>query len=88
MAFSVVRTNNVVGNKRMVAMQITADAATQTIETGLKVIEFHTVTPASCASNAFKTVINSNASGVQSMGVVAVTGVASGDLFFVVAYGR
>ena len=88
MAFTVTKYHTNMGNKRVVGMDITADAATQTIETGLKVVEYIAADRASCATAAFKIAINSNASGVQSMGVVAVTGVASGDRMFIVAYGR
>lgn len=88
MAFTVTKYKSVFGNKRVVGMDITADAATQTIESGLKVIEFISIGQGSAATAAFKVAINSNASGVQSMGVVAITGVASGDRLFVTCYGR
>ena len=87
MAFTVTRYKTVFGNNKAVGMDITADAATQTIETGLSRVEFISTSIGSMSSANFKTAINSNASGVQSFGVVAVTGVASGDRFFITAYG-
>jgi hypothetical protein len=87
MAFTVTRYKTVFGNKKAVGMDITADAATQTIETGLSRVEWVATTIGSMSSANFKTAINSNASGVQSFGVVAVTGVASGDRLFITAYG-
>ena len=87
MAFTVTKFPTVFGNKRAVGLKITADAATQTIETGLKVIEWYSLAPSSMNSANFKTAINSNASGVQSNGVFAVTGLTSGDLLYVTVYG-
>ena len=88
MAFTVTKFPTVFGNKRAVGMELTADAATQTIETGLKVIEWVNVSIGSCNSSNFKIAINSNASGVQSFGVLAVTGVTTGDEIFVTVFGR
>jgi len=88
MAFTVTRYKTNMGNKRAVGMKIVADAATQTIETGLKVIDYMSYGLASVTTANFKMAINSNASGVQSNGVLAVTGVASGDQFYVTVYGR
>jgi uncharacterized lipoprotein YddW (UPF0748 family) len=88
MAFTVTRYKQSVGAKRQVGMDITADAATQTIETGLKVIEWYTSGEASMNSSNIHMAINSNASGVQSNGVFSVTGCTSGDHFYVTCYGR
>jgi hypothetical protein len=88
MAYTVTRFKLNVGNKRTVGMKIVADAATQTIETGLKVVEFIQVGAVSMNSANFHLAINSNASGVQSMGVLAATGLTSGDELYVTCYGR
>lgn len=88
MAFTVTSYKQNFGNKRVAGLKITADAATQTIETGLKVIEFISVGLSSMNSSNIHLAINSNASGVQSMGVLAVTGCTSGDLLYVTCYGR
>ena len=88
MAYTVSRENVVFGNKRVVNMVITADAATQTIETGLEKVDHCHVTIMSCNSANFKRSVNSNASGVQSNGVFAVTGLTTGDLLHVTVYGR
>lgn len=87
MAYTVTRTNSVFGNYRAVIMKITADAATQTVETGLKNIVGHSVGAQSLSTAAIKVYANSNASGVQSMGVLGISGCASGDIFFVTVYG-
>jgi len=88
MAFTVTKTPSVFGNKRAVALKIIADAATQTVETGLSVIEWHAVSPVSCTTASIKVYYNSNASGVQSMGVLGISGAASGDIFFVTVFGQ
>lgn len=88
MAYTVTRYKTVFGDKRTVMMKITADAATQTIETGLNVVEAFSHGKASMNTANQHFAINSNASGVQSMGVIAVTGCTTGDEFYVVVYGR
>lgn len=88
MAFTVTRTITVFGDKKVALLDITADAATQTVETGLSYVENLSLSPLSCATANFKAAANSNASGVQSFGVIAITGVASGDKLHAVVYGR
>lgn len=89
MAWTVTRNPSVFGNKRIVGMKLTADAATQTVETGLSVIEWYSIGHlSSMASAAPKVHINSNASGVQSMGVLGCSGFASGDDLYITVFGR
>lgn len=88
MAYTVTRRQSVFGNERVVHLAIVADAATQTIESGLSVIFAHSVGVQSCSTGAIKCYINSNASGVQSMGVLGISGCASGDDFYVTVYGK
>lgn len=87
MAYTVTKTQSVFGNERVVHIAVTADAATQTVETGLKVIRAHAVGQQSCSTAAIKIYANSNASGVQSMGVLGISGCVSGDQFFVTVFG-
>ena len=88
MAYTVSRgVPTVFGNKRAIPLKITADAATQTVETGLSVVEWHSLSPISCTTASLKVYPNSNASGVQSMGVIGISGAANGDIFFVTVYG-
>lgn len=88
MAYTVTRKTTVFGDLRTVIMEVTADAATQTIETGLKNVVGFSYAPKSMNSSNIHMAINSNASGVQSYGVFVVTGNTSGDNFFVVVYGN
>jgi hypothetical protein len=90
MAYTVSRENTVFGNKRAVFMTITADAATQAIETGLQKVDFiggiAVLSATTLASMHFA--INSNASGVQSYGVIGMSGLTSGDLLHITVFGR
>lgn len=88
MAWTVTKYKTVFGDKRVVGLDITTDAATQTIETGLSVIEFYTTGPKSLSTANPKIWANSNASGVQSMGVLGCSGFASGDQLYITVYGR
>lgn len=90
MAWTVTKYNTVFGNKKVVGLKLTADAATQTVETGLSVIEWYSLgTYSSMASQTGRFVhINSNASGVASMGVLGCSGFAIGDDVYVTVYGR
>lgn len=88
MAWTVTRTNMVFGNKRAVNLGLSADAATQTIETGLSVVEGIVRNDASCATGPQFIYINSNASGVLSNGVIGCSGFTSGDVLYVLCYGR
>ena len=88
MAFTLNTTKTVFGNLRVHVIDVTADAATQTIDTGMKVIIGHALGVQSCATMGFKVYANSNASGVQSFGVLGVSGLVSGDEFYVTVFGR
>lgn len=88
MAFTVTKEPTVFGNKRTVILKITADASTQTIETGLKNVLAFNYGPSSMNSSNIHIAANSNASGVQSMGVIGISGCTNGDLFFVTVFGN
>lgn len=89
MAWTVTKYPTVFGNKRAVGMKLVADAATQTVETGLKNIEWFSYGKGSMATQVGLTIaINSNASGVQSYGVLGCSGFSSGDELYITVYGR
>lgn len=90
MAWTVTRYPSAFGNKRVVGLKCTTDAATQTVETGLKVIEWFSLgTYGSMASQTGRFVfINSSASGIATPGVLGCSGFASGDDFYVTVYGQ
>jgi len=88
MAYTVTRVKTVFGDKRAVALQIVADAATQAIATGLQHIDFHALAPSSLSTAAIKCFINKNASGVATEGTIGISGCAAGDVFTVTVFGR
>ena len=87
MAYTVSKVLSVFGNERAVHLDITADAATQTVETGLKRIIAHATGPQSLSTAGIKVYANSNASGVQSFGVLGLSGLVSGDELYVTVWG-
>ena len=86
MAYTITKTPTVFGNMRVVILDITADAATQTVETGLNNIAGF-VTGSKSGASGWKVYSNSNASGVQSFGVLGISAATSGDHGFIVVFG-
>lgn len=78
----------VMGDKRVHGLRVTADAASDAIDTGLSVIDHVSVAPQSMASAAGKFKINALSAGTATNGFLAITGIASGDVLFVTVYGR
>lgn len=87
MAWTVAKTMTVMGNKRVAMLDCTADAATQTIETGLKLIHNVAIGYQSCATGPNFVYANSNSSGINSNGVLGCSGFTSGDEMFVICFG-
>lgn len=88
MAYTVTKFDSVFGNKKVVGMKVVADAATQTIQTGLSVIEWYSIAPGSMASRNVTVFINSSASGVEAYGSLGCSGFTSGDEVYLTCYGR
>lgn len=98
MAFTVSHlTETVMGNMRVRTLMLTADATTQTVESGMGNIfwasfQIQSATAATTLSagiaTGWRTAINSNASGVQSNGVLGISNAVSGDRAMVVVFGR
>lgn len=80
MAFTVSRNQSVFGDKRAVICNVTADAASGTIPTGLSAIDGHAISPQSMATSAIKI--------STSGGTVTVSNAASGDAFYLTVFGR
>lgn len=87
MAYTVSKTNTVFGNYRVIILDVTADAATQTVETGLKTIVGHVTGLQSASTAAIKVYANSSSSGVATPGSLGISGCANGDEFYVVCIG-
>jgi hypothetical protein len=88
MAYTITKTRSVFGNQAVVMLEITADAATQTVDVGLGRIVAHSVGLQSCSSGAIKIFANKGAGGTATAGSIGISGCTSGDQFFVVCYGR
>ena len=77
----------VVGDQRCHILKLTADAATQNVETGLDVIHGHMISPCSMAAVA-QVYPNVLAAGTSSAGYLGCSGFTSGDELFAIVFGR
>jgi hypothetical protein len=87
MAWTLTRTPTVFGNLAAEIIEITADAATQTVNTKLKRIIGFSVGKDSMASNGHTIAMNSSAVGSSVGGALGFSGFAAGDHFVVTVYG-
>ena len=87
MAYSVTYNKGISGNKRVNILDVTADAATADIETGLNYIEGFEVGIKSITTSFYMMQENQLKAGTTSNGYIGVTGLTSGDEFFLVCYG-
>lgn len=90
MAYTVTKVlDTVFGNQRVRSFDVTADATTQAIATGLQYVNVAHIQPLSMTTTTVpKVAVNVTASGAASNGSVAMTTVVSGDHFFLTVYGR
>ena len=75
------------GNLAVQEYKITADAATEAIDTGLNNIVMVHAQPKSMASSPFSISKNEGVAGTSIAGTIGITGVTSGDDFYVTVYG-
>ena len=88
MAFAVSTVVNCsMGNVRTKVLHIVPDSATQNVETGLKTIYGSSVHLQSAATANPSIHINLGAAGTSLVGILGISGVASGDDIFVTVYG-
>lgn len=88
MAFTIVRTPSVMGNLRVVLLDVTADAAEANISANMTKIIGCSYLPGSMNSSNIHMAPNSNSTGVAAMGTIGISGCTSGDRFFLVIYGN
>lgn len=90
MAYTVTKVlDTVFGDQRVRNFDVTADATTQTIVTGLQYITCMHIQPLSMTTTTIpKVAVNVTASGAAANGSVAMTTVISGDHFFLTVFGR
>jgi len=87
MAYTISRQMSDMGDQRVAILKITADAATQTVYTGMGHVNAFMVGNSSGCSG-WKIWANSNASGVATEGVIGISGATSGDQCFIIVFGR
>lgn len=78
----------VMGNKRQVALEVTADANSGAVDSGLSVIEAINVGVISAATGAQKFKRNLNSAGTALNGSIFMSSCTNGDVFHVIATGR
>ena len=89
MAFTVSMVNQtVLGNMRVQFLDVTADATTGVISSSLDVYYGATSNSKSMASAPFSVKENELCAGTASAGNIGISGVASGDKFQIIAFGR
>jgi len=76
------------GHHKIQLWDLTADSATLELTTGLSRIDHVAITPGSTTTAIVKCYANSTSAAVASNGMVAVTGVASGDEMFLTVWGH
>lgn len=74
------------GNQFVHVMNVTADASTGTVETGLRSVLFTQVGPVS-APTMPNIMENKNASGVATLGTIGMSNCTTGNIYRVIAYG-
>ena len=90
MAYTVTKSQmTVFGNQVVWQGVVTADAATGVVSFGLASIDHISAAPKSC-STAFAANFkcNEDSSGAASVGSLGISGVVSGDDFYITVYGR
>lgn len=76
------------GSMRVEAYQVSADAASGSVTTGLQYIDFLTITPVSMATAGVKVKRNLSAASALANGSVLLSSAASGDEFIIAVFGR
>lgn len=90
MAFTVTRQRTVFGNMRTVIIDVVADGAEANITAGLSnIVGFSTGIRSLSTGTAYPHIYaNKNSSGTAAPGTIGISGITSGDEFFIVAYGK
>ncbi len=88
MVYTITKDKTVFGNKRCVGLKISADAASETVSTGLQHVDFVGFGHISMTSLGIRIRPNLTAAGAASEGSIGISGCTSGDEFFVTVYGR
>ncbi len=90
MAWTITKEMTALGNKRVALIDAVSDAAETNLATGLAYVTHYSVGVKSCATGTAlpHVAINKNSSGTAANGTIGISGVTTGDEYFIVAYGR
>ena len=80
--------STVFGDQRVQQYQVTADAASGSVSTGLSYIQSISFSPISMATAGPKIKANLDATSATANGTVFVSSAANGDAFFLTVFGR
>ena len=89
MAFTVSTVTKGVSDGNMIrnVLRVTADAATGTVESGLRLMSYAQVTSVSAPTQP-NIMLNANASNVAANGTLGMSNCTSGNIYLVVAFGN
>ena len=76
------------GNQREEQIRVTADAASGAVDTGMSYVDFIQHSPQSATTAGYRVFANKNSGLTALNGTVAMSGVATGDVFFLTVVGR
>ena len=88
MAFEIGREQSTFGNKKVVILSCSIDSASGNIDTGLSVVDGFSMSPISMATAAPILKRNVGSGATSRPGIININAAASGDVFFLVCYGR
>lgn len=89
MAYTVTYSKKTVwGDMRVHVLDITADAATQAVDTGMSVVEGWSLGPVTMATAAISILPNALATGTAAAGWIAISAAAANDRFYLTVFGH
>lgn len=88
MAFTISREMSVFGDRRVAMISCSVDSASGNIETGLSTIDAVSVAIVSAATAAYTMKRNLGSNSTARPGMLNINSAASGDSFFIIAYGK
>ena len=81
-------TKTTFGNQKVMHIRVTADAASGSVITGLKIVEFFHHSAQSCTTTGFRTFLNTSDAMAALNGSVAISGSATGNTSMLTVYGH
>lgn len=88
MAFTIGREQSVWGNKRVVILSCSVDSTSGNVDTGLSVVDGYSWGPVSMTSMGVIMKRNIGSGATARPGMINLQSFTTGDVFFLVCYGR